>query len=63
MCRSMPKITDNVTATTRYDFDAPINQAEEKDDKDLELSEEMEREIEQKADNTNRIKRLGKPLI
>ena len=47
----MPKITDNVTATTRYDFDAPINQAEEEDDEDLELSEELARSIEQKADN------------
>ena len=47
----MPKITDNATATTRYDFDVPIHQAEEEDDEDLELSEEMEREIERKANN------------
>ena len=51
MCRPMPKITDNVTATTWYDFDAPINQAGEEDDEDLELSEEMEREIERKANS------------
>ena len=42
----MPKATDNVTATTRYNFDAPINQAKEEDEEYLELSEEMEREIE-----------------
>ena len=47
----MPKITDNVTAAIRYNFDAPINQAEEEDDEDLEISEELAREIEQKADN------------
>ena len=47
----MPKIIDNITATTWYDFDVPINQAEEEDDEDLELSEEMEREIERKANN------------
>ena len=41
----MPKTTDNATATTRYNFDAPINQAKEEDDKDLELSEKMAREI------------------
>ena len=34
----MLKITDNVTVAIRYDFDAPINQAEEEDNKDLELS-------------------------
>ena len=48
----MPKDTDNVAAATQYNFDAPINQAKEEDDKDLELSEEREREIEWKADNT-----------
>ena len=47
----MPKSTDNATAAIRYNFDAPINQAKEEDDKDLELSEKMAREIEQKADN------------
>ena len=45
----MSKITDNTTATTRYDFDVPIYQAEEEDDEDLELSKEMAREIEKKA--------------
>ena len=47
----MPKTTDSPTVTTRYNFDAPINQAEEESDEDLELPEEMERDIEQKADN------------
>ena len=47
----MPKTTDNATTAIRYNFDAPINQAKEEDDKDLELSEKMAREIEQKADN------------
>ena len=47
----MSKTTDNVTAVTRYNFDAPINQAEEEGDEDLEISEEMEREIKKKADN------------
>ena len=47
----MPKITDNVTAAIRYNFDAPINQVEEEDDKDLELSEKLAREINQKYDN------------
>ena len=42
----MPKITDNFTAPIRYDFDAPVNQDEEEDDEDLELSKEMERSIE-----------------
>ena len=51
MCRSMLKITYNVTVAIRYNFDAPINQAEEEDDEDLELSKELEREIEKKADN------------
>ena len=41
----MPKTTDNATAVTRYNFDGPINQAKDKDYKDLELSEEMAREI------------------
>ena len=36
----MPKTTDNVTTATRYNFDAPINKAEEEDDEDLEISEE-----------------------
>ena len=49
MCRSMPKITGNTTATTRYDFDVPIHQAKEEDAEDLEISKEMAREIEQKA--------------
>ena len=49
MCRSMPKITDNTTATTRYDFDVPIHQAEEEDDEDLKLSEKMVREIREKG--------------
>ena len=39
MGRSMPKITDNIIAAIRYDFDAPVNQAEEEDDEDLELYE------------------------
>ena len=47
----MPKNIDKVTAAIRYDFDAPINQAEEDDDEDLELSEELAREIDKKADN------------
>ena len=47
----MPKTTDNVTAATQYIFDAPINQAEEEGDEDLELSEEMEREKEWRDDN------------
>ena len=47
----MPKITGNVTAATQCDFDAPINQAEEEDDEGLELSEELERWIKQKADS------------
>ena len=47
----MPKTTDNATVLTRYNFDAPINQAEEEGDKDLEISEEMARETERKADN------------
>ena len=47
----MPKTTNNVTTATQYNFDAPINQDEEEGDEDLELSEEMEREIERKADN------------
>ena len=51
MCRSMPKTTDNVTVVTKYNFEAPINQAEEEDDEDLEVSEEITREIEWKADN------------
>ena len=32
------KITDNVTATIRYNFDAPIYQTKEENDEDLELS-------------------------
>ena len=47
----MPKITDNVTAAIRYNFDAPINQAEEICDEDLELSKELVRKIERKADS------------
>ena len=47
----MPKIIDNVFATTRYNFDAPINQAGEEGDEDLKLSEEMAQEIERKPDN------------
>ena len=47
----MPKTTDNANAVIRYNFDAPINQAKEEDDKDLELSEKMAREIK-KANNT-----------
>ena len=47
----MPKTTDSPTVTTRYNFDAPINQAEEESDEDLELSKKMAREMEQKADN------------
>ena len=47
----MPKTTDNVTVVTRYNFDSPINQAEEEGDEDLEIYEEIEREIERKADN------------
>ena len=47
----MPRTTDNVTAATRYNFDAPINQVKEESDEDLELSEKMAREIKQKADN------------
>ena len=46
----MPKINDDVTATIRYDFDNPVNQAEEEDIEDLELFEELARSIEQKAD-------------
>ena len=46
MCKSMPKITDIANAATRYNFDAPINQVEEEDDEDLELYEEMVREID-----------------
>ena len=42
----MPKITDDVTATIWYDFDNPVNQAEEEDFEDLELSEELARSIE-----------------
>ena len=48
----MPKTTDNAIAAIRYNFDAPINQAKEEDDKDLELSEKMVREIKRKANNT-----------
>ena len=51
MFRSMPKITGNVIAAIRYDFDAPINQTEQEDAEDLELSEELERSIEQKDDS------------
>ena len=47
----MSKITDNVTAAIRYNFDAPINKAEEECDEDLELFDELEMEIEGKADN------------
>ena len=35
----------------QYNFGAPINQAKEKDDKYLELSEKMAREIKRKANN------------
>ena len=55
----MPEITDNTTAMTRYDFDVPINQAKEEDDRDLELSEEMASEIERKA---NSIKPYQEPI-
>ena len=41
----MPKTTDNVAAAILYNFDAPINQAKDKYDKDLELSEKISREI------------------
>ena len=37
MCISIPKTTDNVSATIWYNFDAPINQAKEEDDEDLEF--------------------------
>ena len=47
----MSKINDKVTAAIWYNFYAPINQAEEEDDEDIELSEELARKIEQKADN------------
>ena len=47
----MSKNTDNVTAAIQYNFDAPINQAEEEDDEDIELSEELENELEKKGDN------------
>ena len=47
----MPKITDNVTAAIWFNVDALINQAEEEDDKDLELSKELAIEIEQKPDS------------
>ena len=40
----MSKTTDNAVAVIRYDFDTPINQVKEEDDKDLELSEKMARE-------------------
>ena len=39
----MPKTTDDSTDATQYNFDAPINQAKEEVDKDLELPEEMAR--------------------
>ena len=45
----MPKITDNVTVAIRYNFDTPINQAEKEDEEDLELSKELARVLEQKA--------------
>ena len=48
----MPKTTNISTAATRYNFDAPINQAKEENDKYLELSEKMAREIKRKANNT-----------
>ena len=51
MWRFVPKTTDNLTARIRYNFDDPINQAEEEYNEDLELSEELVREIERKADN------------
>ena len=51
MCRSIPKITKIVTDAIWYNFDTPINQAEEEDDEDIELSEELARELEQKDDN------------
>ena len=47
----MPKTTDNATIAIRYNFDAPINQAKEEDDKDLELSEKMAREIKRTANS------------
>ena len=47
----MPKPTDNDTAAIQYNIDAPINQTKEEDDKDLELSEKMAREIKRKANN------------
>ena len=48
MCRTTPKLTDNDTTTIWYNFDALINQAEEEDEKDIELSKELERVLEQK---------------
>ena len=48
----MPKITDNITAAIRYNFDAPINQSKEEDDKYLQLSPKMTRETKRKANNT-----------
>ena len=59
----MPKITDDVTATIRYDFDTPVNQAEEEDVEDLELSEELARSIEQRLTVYNHIKNLLRLLI
>ena len=51
MCKSISKLSDNDTATIWYNFDAPINQAEEEDGKDLELPKELARVLEKKADN------------
>ena len=52
MCKFVPKTPDNVTVATRYNFDAPINRAEEENDEDLELSEKMAKEIKRKSNNT-----------
>ena len=47
----MPKTIDNINVAIRYKFDAPINQDEEECDENIELSKELSREIERKADN------------
>ena len=41
----MPITINNVITATRYNFVAPINQAKEESDEDLELSEKIAREI------------------
>ncbi|XP_058763854.1 uncharacterized protein LOC131637289 [Vicia villosa] len=50
--KSTPILIDNDTATIRYNFDAPINQAEEEDEEDYELTKELTRLIEQESKDT-----------